>query len=216
MGDSAAGGNAIGQGANVPQPLTRFLAKQVLWQLQIMQLEIDFNCCGWSNDVACYGAYCDGYSGYWFNCCVLLTVQLLLESAAAMTLSGGAIASCGFTATAGTPTATGTVATASTISTMNVLTAQSALKALDTIDGALQTINSSRASLGALQNRFSSVVANQQTTIENLSASRGRIQDADFAKETANLSRSQVLQQAGTAMLSQANQSSQGVLSLLR
>jgi flagellin len=136
-----------------------------------------------------------------------------LESASAITLSGGAVASGGFTAAT---TAVSAGATTSTISNMNVLTAQSALNALDTIDGALQTINSSRAALGAVQNRFSSVVANQQTTIENLSASRGRIQDADFAKETANLSRAQVLQQAGTAMLSQANQSTQGVLSLLR
>jgi len=96
------------------------------------------------------------------------------------------------------------------------LTASNAAKALDTIDAALGSINSSRADLGAIQNRFSSVVSNTQATIENLSASRGRIQDTDFAKETANLSRAQVLQQAGTAMLSQANQSSQGVLSLLR
>jgi flagellin len=99
---------------------------------------------------------------------------------------------------------------------MNVLTAAGSLKALDTIDGALASINSSRAALGAYQTRFASVVANQQTTVENLSASRGRIQDADFAKETANLSRAQVLQQAGTAMLSQANQAPQSVLALLR
>ena len=67
-----------------------------------------------------------------------------------------------------------------------------------------------------MQNRFSSVVANLSSTTENLSAARSRIQDADFAKESAQLSRNQILQQAGTAMLAQANQSSQGVLSLLR
>ena len=136
-----------------------------------------------------------------------------LEAAKDIVASGGAIASAGLTAatTAATPGSA-----VSTVKDMNVLTATSALKALDTIDGALASINNSRAALGAYQNRFASVVANQQTTVENLSASRGRIQDADFAKETANLSRAQVLQQAGTAMLSQANQSSQGVLSLLR
>lgn len=70
--------------------------------------------------------------------------------------------------------------------------------------------------MGAIQNRFESVIQNLQTSSENLSAARGRIVDADFAKETANLSRAQILQQAGTAMVAQANQLPQGVLSLLR
>jgi flagellin len=142
-----------------------------------------------------------------------------LEASRDIVVSGGAVGSAGLTAAAALPgglTAATPGAAVSTVATMNVLTATNALKALDTIDGALASINNSRAALGAYQNRFASVVANQQTTVENLSASRGRIQDADFAKETANLSRAQVLQQAGTAMLSQANQSSQGVLSLLR
>ena len=139
--------------------------------------------------------------------------KVKLEAAKDIVISGGAVASAGLTLTTYVATPGAAV---STVKDMNVLTATSALKALDTIDGALASINNSRAALGAYQNRFASVVANQQTTVENLSASRGRIQDADFAKETANLSRAQVLQQAGTAMLSQANQSSQGVLSLLR
>jgi flagellin len=84
------------------------------------------------------------------------------------------------------------------------------------MDAALDAVNSSRAELGAIQNRFSSVVANLQTTSENLTASRSRIMDTDFAKETAELSRTQILQQAGTAMLAQANQIPQNVLSLLR
>jgi flagellin len=70
--------------------------------------------------------------------------------------------------------------------------------------------------LGAIQNRFSSTIDNLMTNSENLSASRSRIIDADFAAETANLSRAQILQQAGTAMVAQANQLPQGVLSLLR
>jgi len=141
-------------------------------------------------------------------------VTLNSTSAAGIVYGGSNATLAGFAAS-GTATAT-TGAAVSNIATMNVLTATNALKALDTIDGALANITNSRAALGAYQNRFASVVANQQTTVENLSASRGRIQDADFAKETANLSRAQVLQQAGTAMLSQANQSAQGVLSLLR
>ena len=84
------------------------------------------------------------------------------------------------------------------------------------MDSALSSVSTSRATLGAIQNRFSSVVNNLQTTTENLTASRSRIQDADFAAETANLSRSQILQQAGTAMVAQANQAPQGVLALLR
>jgi flagellin len=88
--------------------------------------------------------------------------------------------------------------------------------ALSITDTALTQVNSARADMGAVQNRFSSVIANLQTTSENLSASRSRIRDTDFAAETAELTRTQILQQAGTAMLAQANQLPQNVLSLLR
>jgi flagellin len=87
---------------------------------------------------------------------------------------------------------------------------------LATVDAAISIVNSTRAALGAYQARFSSVVASLATTGENLTASRSRVQDADFAAETANLSRAQILQQAGTAMVAQANQLPQGVLALLR
>ena len=137
------------------------------------------------------------------------TVTLDSTSSAGITIAGTAPASAGLTAST-------KLATASSIASMNVLTASAATAALGTIDGALSTVNASRASLGAYQNRFTSVVTSLQTTSENLSASRSRIQDADFAAETANLSRSQVLQQAGTAMVAQANQLPQGVLALLR
>ncbi|WP_287597385.1 flagellin [Thermomonas sp.] len=91
-----------------------------------------------------------------------------------------------------------------------------AQRAIGVMDQALTAVNSSRAELGAIQNRFSSVISNLNTTSENLSASRSRIRDTDFAKETAELTRSQILNQAGTAMLAQANQVPQSVLSLLR
>jgi flagellin len=84
------------------------------------------------------------------------------------------------------------------------------------VDAALTAINSNRAALGAIQNRFQSTIENLQTSSENLSASRSRIQDADFAAETAALARAQILQQAGTAMIAQANQLPQQVLSLLK
>lgn len=87
---------------------------------------------------------------------------------------------------------------------------------IDDIDTALDTVNSQRATYGASQNRFEAVISNLQVSVENQSAARGRIMDADFAVETSNLSRAQILQQAGTAMVAQANQLPQGVLSLLR
>ena len=99
---------------------------------------------------------------------------------------------------------------------LDISTVEGADNAILAMDAALAAVNSGRADLGAIQNRFSSVVANLQTTSENLTASRSRIMDTDFAKETAELTRAQILQQAGTAMLSQANSAPQAVLSLLR
>jgi flagellin len=107
----------------------------------------------------------------------------------------------------------GNTAASGALSSLDLSTALGSQAALTTLDSA---INTTRGALGAYQNRFETTIASLQTTTENLTASRGRIKDADFAKETASLSRAQVLQQAGTAMLAQANQSAQGVLSLLR
>lgn len=134
-----------------------------------------------------------------------------LSSSSTFILAGNTPANAGLTAQTVTAAATGTA-----LSAISITSVSGANTAIDSIDSALQSINASRASLGAYQNRFESTIASLQTTNENLTASRGRIKDADFAKETSNLSRAQVLQQAGTAMLAQANQSSQGVLSLLR
>ena len=88
--------------------------------------------------------------------------------------------------------------------------------AIKVIDEALTQVNDKRAQFGAVQNRFEAVISNLQVSVENESAARGRIMDADFAAETANLTRAQILQQAGTAMVSQANSVPQNVLSLLR
>ncbi|NOU40593.1 MAG: flagellin [Methylotenera sp.] len=85
-----------------------------------------------------------------------------------------------------------------------------------TIDRALSEVNTGRAAMGAVQNRFNSVISNLQTSVENISSAKSRIMDADFAAETANLTRGQILQQAGTAMLAQANSLPNGVLALLR
>ncbi|MBP0596988.1 flagellin [Herbaspirillum sp. LeCh32-8] len=96
-------------------------------------------------------------------------------------------------------------------------TAQSdAQKAIKNLDKAINVISSKRAEFGAVQNRFTAVINNLQVSSENITASRSRIMDTDYAAETANLTRAQILQQAGTAMLSQANSSPQSVLSLLK
>jgi flagellin len=103
-----------------------------------------------------------------------------------------------------------------TLSSVNVLSVAAAENVMKRVDAALTSVNSLRGTFGAVQNRFESVIANLATTAENLTASRSRIMDTDFAAETANLTRGQILQQAGTAMLAQANSLPQGVLSLLR
>jgi flagellin len=102
------------------------------------------------------------------------------------------------------------------VAKLDVSTVNGSNAALKTIDAALNQINSNRAALGAIQNRFASTISNLNTATENLSASRSRIQDTDFAAETASLTRGQILQQAGTAILAQANSLPNGVLSLLR
>ncbi|OED37940.1 flagellin [Chromatiales bacterium (ex Bugula neritina AB1)] len=102
------------------------------------------------------------------------------------------------------------------ISTLAITSAAGADAALLALDTAIDTVTTGRATLGAAQSQFSSAINNLQVGMENQAAARGRIVDADFAVETANLTRAQILQQAGTAMVAQANASPQGVLSLLR
>ncbi len=103
-----------------------------------------------------------------------------------------------------------------TVDKMDVSTVDAAQRTIAMADSALASVNGQRARYGALQSRFENAVSNLTTTSDNLSASKSRIQDADFATETASLSRAQILQQAGTAMVAQANTLPQGVLSLLR
>src|SRR5690606_22422879 len=105
--------------------------------------------------------------------------------------------------------ATVTAASAATVKDVEVDSVEGAQKALQIVDKALNSVNASRADMGAIQNRFTSTIANLNTTSENLSASRSRIRDTDYAKETAELTRTQFLQQAGTAMLAKDNCSSQ-------
>lgn len=103
-----------------------------------------------------------------------------------------------------------------TVQSIDISDVNGAQKAIGIIDSALAQIDNTRSSLGAVQNRFDNTIANLQSISENVDAARSRIKDADFAAETATLSKNQVLQQAGTAILAQANQLPQSVLSLLR
>ena len=130
--------------------------------------------------------------------------------ASGFSISGLAAAASGVTGIAGAASA---FATASGLSFTSAAEAQ---KVLAAVDGMIGAIDAKRAQLGAVQNRFSSTIRNQTNIIENVSASRSRIQDADFAVETAKLTKSQILQQASSTILGQANQRSQSALSLLQ
>ncbi|MCP5195802.1 MAG: flagellin [Gammaproteobacteria bacterium] len=116
----------------------------------------------------------------------------------------------------GTNIVSGSVSsTLNAVADVNISTQAGANDGISVLDNALAFVDDLRAEFGAVQNRFASTINNLQTTAENISDARSRIQDTDFAKETGNLSRAQILQQAGMAMLAQANQSQQGVLQLL-
>ena len=103
-----------------------------------------------------------------------------------------------------------------TVTSVDISSQDGAQRALNILDSAIDTITNSRANLGAYQNRFEAAISNLETTSTNLQASRSRILDTDYAKETTNLAKAQIVQQAATAMLAQANQSSQSVLALLK
>jgi flagellin len=103
----------------------------------------------------------------------------------------------------------------SNVGTINIATAAGAENALEIIDGALKMVDEQRADLGAIQNRFESTISNLTNISENVSAARSRIRDVDFAQETAKMSQNQILQQASTTILAQANQLPQAALSLL-
>jgi len=141
------------------------------------------------------------------------------------TLLNGSNVTFAFQVGAGTATADTISVSSANLSTLSSTTtglsvsggtSGNSVSAIGSIDTLLDTLNTERAKIGATQNRFESVISSLQISSENIQASKGRIMDADYAAETANLTRVQILQQAGTAMLSQANQAPQSVLSLLR
>jgi len=145
------------------------------------------------------------------------TAKLTLAStgSAGITLGGTAgVAAAGLTAFVGLTAATATAGAG--VSSLDLSTATGSQAALTTLDAAINTVTDSRASMGAYQNRLTASISNLETTSMNLSASRSRILDTDYAKETTNLAKAQIISQAATAMLAQANQSGQSVLALLK
>jgi flagellin len=141
--------------------------------------------------------------------------QLTLNSNANITLGESGAATTGLNAAGFSNTAT-LLATSSSLGAQNVLTVAGANNTILSVDAALTAIDSLNSTFGAIQNRFQSTIASIGTATTNLSAARSRIQDADFAAETSNLTRAQILQQAGTSILAQANALPQGVLKLLQ
>lgn len=139
--------------------------------------------------------------------------SIKLDSASVFNVSSTAGSSSGLQSVVST---VAVYASLSSVATITVATLQGANNAIDIVDQALSTVNTLRANLGALQNRFTATVSNLEITAENMTASRSRILDADFAAETTNLSRAQILQQAGIASLAQANALPNNVLALLQ
>lgn len=142
------------------------------------------------------------------------TINLTSTQSGGITV-GGVQATSALVGAAGAYTAATATAGAG-VSSLNLSTASGAQSALTTLDLAINTITDSRAAMGAYQNRLTAAISNLETTSMNLNASRSRILDTDYAKETTNLAKSQIITQAATAMLAQANQSAQSVLALLK
>ena len=145
------------------------------------------------------------------------SVKLSSSNATGITVEG--LTAAGMQAAGLTGVASYTAATATAgagVSTVDLTTATGSQTALSTLDKAINTITDARAAMGAYQNRLNASIANLETSSMNLQASRSRILDTDYAKETTNLAKSQIIQQAATAMLAQANQSAQSVLALLK
>ena len=156
------------------------------------------------------GKVLDGVSGTTVTARLTLT-SLTGETPLAMT--GTNVAKIAF---APSTSMTASTVTGQTVSSVDLSSQSGSQKALSILDAAIDTVTNSRANLGAYQNRFEAAISNLENTSTNLQASRSRILDTDYAKETTNLAKSQIVQQAATAMLAQANQSSQSVLALLK
>jgi Flagellin and related hook-associated proteins len=187
----------------------------VLTQAEGANITLGTAASGWAGSVTLAGGNSASYAATGASGAISVGGQLTLDSAKSYSLS-----------TSGTTTytsgmlgvASGTVKTSDlkAVATLDISTVTGASQALRITDNALSALNGQRAAFGALQNRFEATISNLQTASENMQAARSRIRDSDFAAETANLTRTQILQQAGVAMLAQANALPNQVLTLLR
>jgi flagellin len=208
VGAIAAGGSAPAQGSNVAAAINAISAATGVTASVAPTGAVTLNSVDGRNITVAGATAANVSIG---NGTTRSTVSLTTTATAGIVIAGSAPANGGFTAATTAASLTGTA-----MSVIDISTVAGANIALASVDSALSSINSERAKLGAIQNRFSSTIENLQTSSENQAAARSRIQDADFAAETAALSRAQVLQQAGTAMIAQANQLPQQVLQLLQ
>ena len=216
VGAVAAGGNAAGEGANTAAAINLISAQTgVTAAANATTGAVTLTAADGRNiAVAPIGAYANLTADTGLTAITTHgTVTLNSTGSAGIVLSGGTPADAGFTA--GTTAAT-TTSSVNSIAAMNVSTQANAQQAITTIDGAINTVLQVQGLLGAVQNRLTSVVSNLATSTQNLTAAQSQIQSTDFAAVTATLTRTQILQQAGTAMLAQANAMPNAVLTLLK
>ncbi|MBB4642465.1 flagellin N-terminal helical domain-containing protein [Rhizorhapis suberifaciens] len=192
---------ANGTVSNTDRESTQAEASQLIAQIDDIANNTSFNGVKLTDSTAAITIQSGASSGQ------TITINLTDANAAVLNLTDQSASG----STAGVPNV-GAVTAAG----ISLETQANATDALTKLDAALDTINSSRANLGAVQNRLESVVTNLQSTLTNLTEARSRIEDVDFSAETTALAKAQILSQASTAMLAQANQSQQGVLKLLQ
>ncbi len=212
IGAVTGGGSAAAQGANIAAAVNAVSAASGVTATAAASGAVTLTAAD-GRDITIGGSSTTALTGFTFGATTRGTITLSASgvTSTSITVGGTTPGNAGLAAGTTASSLTGTA-----VSLLDISSVAGANTALASVDSALSAISSARASLGAIQNRFTSTISTLQTMSENLSASRSRITDADFAAETANLSRAQVLQQAGTAMVAQANQLPQQVLTLLR
>lgn len=211
VGAIAAGGSVVTQGANVAAEINKISAATGVTAAADNTGAITLTAADGRN-IAIAGTVTNtGLTAATTRGTVSLATNPGATASNGIVIAGNAPAGAGLTAGTTNASLTGTA-----LSAIDISSASGATSALQSVDAALNSVNSARASLGAYQNRFLSVISNLQNASENMSASRSRIMDADLAAETANMTKAQILQQAGVSMVAQANSSPNVLLSLLR
>ncbi|MEO6986055.1 MAG: flagellin [Paralcaligenes sp.] len=212
VGAAAAGGAAPAQGTNVATAINLVSSQTGVTAVADAAGKVTLTAADGRN-ISLSGTGTTANTGLTLGATTRGTISLNTGGAQSSIAIGGATSTAaGFTA----PSLSSSTLVTKSVSALDISSATGAVAAMQSLDAALASVNSSKSSLGAYQNRFLSAITNLQNSSQNLTEARSRIQDTDFAAETANLTRGQILQQAGTAMLAQANQLPNGVMALLR